>query len=212
MFSGFNCLPKTESYESHHLAGLWVFSPAFSLSQYLSLSFVFSLSGFSHHIISCDLDKPKRFFYMFPFQWSVSIFINLFYNVDHRLMKIHHSILMDSWFHLMSSFHLGGRNRLGIFWDFNNQVINKEIKILEQKRSCEDRREILEMSSLQTLQVSLTLTGLCKIERSFYSQFFLYRRAEVTGTYKFSVIFQANGVGTGNPSLPCCRRHKSAKV
>ena len=134
MFSGFSCLPKTGSYESHHLTGLRVFSSAF-LSQYLSLSLIFFLSGFSHDIISCNFDSPERFFYIFSFQQSASIFIHLFYNVNHGLMEMHHSIFVDSWSYLTSSSRFDGRNRHGISWDFSIQVINKGIKILKQERS-----------------------------------------------------------------------------
>lgn len=108
MFSGFSCLPKTESYESHHLTGLRVFSPPFFSVNTFSLSLVFSLSRFPHKIISCNLDSPTRFFCIFPFQQSDSIFINLSYNVNHNFMGMYHSILMDSWLKLMNSFVLMG--------------------------------------------------------------------------------------------------------
>lgn len=134
MSSSFSSLPRMGSYESHHLTGLRVFSSAF-LSQYLSLSLIFFLSGFSHDIISCSCDSPERFFYIFSFQQSAFIFIHLFYDVNHGLMEMHHSSFMDSWSYLLSSSHFDGRNRHGISWDFSIQVINKETKILKQERN-----------------------------------------------------------------------------
>ena len=145
-----SCLPKTES---RHLTALQACSPAFfSVNTFLTLLF-FSLYGFSHALLLYDLDSLKRFFYIFHFQQCASIFIYLFYNVNHSLMKMYHSILTDSGFHLISSFHFDGTNRLGISWDFNNWVINKEIKLLKQERDL-GRHEKLQKWSLSSTSLS----------------------------------------------------------
>lgn len=74
---------------------------AAGLQSGLARSILFSVPCFlwvlDEVLFSLTLESHKRIFCTFPLQESTSIFhFNLFYDANHGLMEMYHSILMDS--------------------------------------------------------------------------------------------------------------------